>query len=179
MDTCQSSTLRGVDAKTERRPATQEEARALASPLRLRILRLCLDEARTNKELATQLDKDPGTLLHHVRTLVDNGFLAPDAERRGARGAREVPYRATGKSWRLDVGEGVAGSLVAMADAFSQELAATPPADVLILSRLGLRLSPERRDDLRARLEALGEEFHEPDDDGEPLALFLGLHRRR
>jgi hypothetical protein len=34
------------------RPPTLQEARALAHPVRLRILRLCLDEAQTNKELA-------------------------------------------------------------------------------------------------------------------------------
>ena len=36
----------------DRRPATPAEAKALASPLRLRILRLCLDQALTNKQLA-------------------------------------------------------------------------------------------------------------------------------
>ncbi|RZI84526.1 MAG: ArsR family transcriptional regulator, partial [Microbacterium sp.] len=78
-------------------------ARALSSPLRLRVLRLCAFDARTNKELAELLDVNPGTMLHHVRSLVDTGLLAPDAERTGNRGAREVPYRATGLSWRAAV----------------------------------------------------------------------------
>src|SRR5438309_1430220 len=86
----------------ERRRATDAEARALASAVRLRILRLCLDRSLTNKELAAGLDRNPATVLHHVRTLVDTGFLVPEAPRRGARGAREVPYRATGKSWLMD-----------------------------------------------------------------------------
>ena len=59
----------------ERRAATDAEARALASGLRLRILRLTLDEALTNKEIADALDRNPASVLHHVRTLVDNGFL--------------------------------------------------------------------------------------------------------
>src|SRR5918998_1960858 len=84
-----------------RRPATRDEARALAHPLRLRILRLCLDEALTNRELADRLRAEPATVLYHVRTLVRTGFLASEAERRGRRGAREIPYRATGKSWTL------------------------------------------------------------------------------
>ena len=58
----------------ERRPATDAEARALASGVRLRILRLCWDEPRTNKEIAARLDRNPATVLHHVRTLVDTGF---------------------------------------------------------------------------------------------------------
>ncbi|HEV8373300.1 MAG TPA: winged helix-turn-helix domain-containing protein, partial [Actinomycetota bacterium] len=84
--------------RRERRAATPEEARALANPLRLRILRLSLDQALTNKQLAERLGMDPGTVLHHVRTLVRTGFLAAEAVRQGERGALEKPYRATGKS---------------------------------------------------------------------------------
>jgi len=89
----------------DRREATAEEARALANPLRLRILRLCLNASLTNKQLADRLDKDPATVLHHVRMLVDTGFLSADAVRSGAKGALEKPYRATGKSWEISVGE--------------------------------------------------------------------------
>ncbi|NLA09960.1 MAG: helix-turn-helix transcriptional regulator [Microbacteriaceae bacterium] len=48
----------------------QAIARALSSPLRLRVLRLCAHTARTNKELATLLGVNPGTMLHHVCTRV-------------------------------------------------------------------------------------------------------------
>ena len=61
---------------TERRPATDQEAKALASSLRLRILRICLGQAHTNKEIAGILGMDPSNTLHHVRTLVRTGFLA-------------------------------------------------------------------------------------------------------
>src|SRR5215213_1417866 len=88
-----------------RRPPTAAEAKALAHPLRMRILRLCLDQALTNKQLAEWLGKDPGTVLHHVRTLVKSGFLAPDEVRQGTKGALEKPYRATGKSWTLSLEE--------------------------------------------------------------------------
>ena len=63
---------------TERRPASEDEARALASTLRMRILRLCLDVSLTNKEIAARLDRDPASVLHHVRTLVRTGFLAAE-----------------------------------------------------------------------------------------------------
>ena len=75
-------------------------ARALASPLRMRILRLCLHESRTNKELAEELAVNPGSLRHRVRSLVATGFLVAEEPRAGARGAREIPYRAIGRSWR-------------------------------------------------------------------------------
>jgi len=91
------------DMRSLRRQATDDEARAMASALRLRILRLCLDEPLTNKQIAERLGRDPASVLYHVRRLVRTGFLVPEPARRGARGAREVPYRATGKSWVLEV----------------------------------------------------------------------------
>jgi len=161
----------------ERRPATAEEAKALAHPLRLRILRLCLDEALTNKQLADRLGKDPGTVLHHVRTLVDTGFLRVEDVRAGTKGALEKPYRATGKSWTLDVGD--AGDAVAMVDAFREEVLEAGPKAIVAQSRFAMRLSPESRKDLVARLDALADEFALRDDPGgEPVALYYGLHTR-
>src|SRR5207237_3866845 len=94
----------------KRRAATPAEAKALANPLRLRILRLCRDRPMTNKELAERLDKDPGTVLHHVRTLVDTGFLAAEPVRAGSTGALEKPYKATGQSSDVPVGDDPAGA---------------------------------------------------------------------
>ena len=80
---------------SDRRPATDQEARALASSLRLRILLICLGEPHTNKEIAGTLSMDPANVLHHVRTLVRAGFLEAETQRPGTRGAREIPYMAT------------------------------------------------------------------------------------
>ena len=74
----------GDDARTS--SDADADARALASTLRLRILRLCLDEPMTNREIAERLDRNPATILHHVRTLADRGFLAAQPVRRGTRG---------------------------------------------------------------------------------------------
>lgn len=165
--------------RTVRAPATRAEARALAHPLRLRILRLCLDQALSNRELADRLGEDPATVLYHVRTLVRTGFLAAEEARRGRRGAREIPYRATGKSWTLDVGADTAGNL-AMLDATRAELAEAGPEAVLTLSRLGRRLRPEVLEALERRIMALVEEMNAADDpEGEPIGLLVALHRRR
>jgi len=156
-----------------RRPATDEEARALASGLRLRILRICLDEPRTNKQIAAVLGRDPATTLHHVRRLVATGFLAADPERRGARNAREVPYRATGKSWRVSSPAADRGVL----DAFLEEVALVA-VDDLDTVRFGLRLSPDRRRAFFDRFVELLEQFRDdpPAPDAEPLSLFLAVH---
>lgn len=164
----------------ERRPATLEEARAVSNPLRLRILRLCLDEALTNRELAQRLGKDPATVLHHVRTLVDAGFLVAEPVRRGARGSREKPYRATGKSWTLDIGDAAGHAVgVAIVDAFRHELVESGDTDASI-TRLGVRLSAADRTELVKRLEALAQEFKERDDPaGDPVGVVFGVHRQR
>jgi DNA-binding transcriptional ArsR family regulator len=161
----------------ERRPATDAEARALASAVRLRVLRLCLDEALTNKEIAARLGRNPATVLHHVRTLVDTGFLAPEPERRGARGAREVPYRATGKSWLMDGAGGAAPGCDPALAAFLEEVAAVGEGR-LESSRLGLRLGSEELAEFRGRLYGLLDEYarRPPDPDGEKWSLYLGMH---
>src|SRR3954447_23809670 len=134
----------------ERRSATDAEARALASAVRLRILRLCLHEALTNKEIAARLGRNPATVLHHVRRLVRTGFLTADEERRGARGAREVPYRATGKSWRVEVVDEMQGraNTAALVEAFIDD-ARRVGAENVEAARLGLRLTPDEHEELK------------------------------
>ncbi|MBT0994451.1 helix-turn-helix domain-containing protein [Cellulomonas sp. DKR-3] len=151
------------------------DARALASTLRMRILRLCLDESLTNREIAQRLGRNPATVLHHVRTLADRGFLAAEPVRRGARGSREVPYRATRKSWRSPAPVGQARILV---DAFLEELALVDDLDETPMVRLGLRLDKAGHDELVGRLFEI---FHEyaarpSDPDGAPYSLFFSLH---
>lgn len=158
----------------EARDATEAEARALASPVRLRILRATLDEPLTNREIADALGLNPATCLHHVRTLVDTGFLEALEPRRGRRGSREIPYRATGKSWytRSPVGTS------SMLEAFLAELALVPEGRRTEMTRLGLRLPEEEMKEFADRLHALISEFHDRprDPDAEPWSLFLSLH---
>ncbi|GGK66265.1 ArsR/SmtB family transcription factor [Ornithinimicrobium pekingense] len=156
-----------------RREATDAEARALASGLRLRILRLTLDEPLTNREIAEALGLNPATALHHVRTLVDTGFLEALEPRRGRRGAREIPYRSTGRSWYMSTPVGASSLL----EAFLAEIATVPEPD-RDLTRLGLRLPAAELEELRARLWELVQEFHDRprDPEAEPWSLFVALH---
>lgn len=155
------------------RPADDAEARALASGTRVRILRLTLREALTNKEIADRLGRNPASVLHHVRTLLATGFLVPDGERRGARGAREVPYRATGKSWYVVPQVAHRGVL----DAFLAEVQAVRPEDVSAW-RLGLRLGAVAREELERRIQDLLQEYADRprDPDGEDWSVFVAVH---
>ena len=163
--------------------ATPEEFKALAHPLRLRILRYCLHEARTNKDIADHFDKDPATTLHHVRQLVRTGFLEPQPVRSGARGAMEKPYLATRRSWDLHVSrpEDQVTEILAMVDAVRAELAEAGADGILEGARLGLKLSPDAVVELEARIRALVQEYVDrPDDpDGDRYGLFVNLHRLR
>lgn len=151
----------------------QARARALSSPLRLRILRVCGFAPRTNKELADLFDVNPGTMLHHVRTLTQTGFLEADPERSGAQGAREVPYRATGLSWRSPM----PGKSVVVVETFLRGIEGLAPEEVDV-AWLGLKLNTAHREELESRIRDLLEEFkarpHDPD--GETYSLFTALH---
>lgn len=154
-------------------PEAEARMRALSSPLRLRVLRLCAFESRTNKELAELLSVNPGTMLHHVRTLVQTGYLAAEPERTGAQGAREVPYRATGLSWRTSM----PGGSYVLVETFLQQIEGVADED-LDVSWLGLKLNAEHKAELESRLYGLINEFKErgADPDGDPYSLFTALH---
>jgi predicted transcriptional regulator len=158
---------------TTRRAATDDEAKALASTLRLRILRACLHDARTNKEIAAVLGRDPASVLHHVRTLVRTGFLVAEDARRGSRGSREIPYRATRKSWVVST----PAQDWAMINTFLEEVSLVP-AEEVDSARLGLKVSPADMDEFRDRLRTLLDDFaNRPDDpDARAWSVFLSIH---
>jgi predicted ArsR family transcriptional regulator len=152
----------------------------MAHPLRLRIIRACLHAERTNKEIADLLAIDPATCLHHVRLLVESGFLEPVGARPGPRGSTEKPYRSTGKSWTLSYPEDDVADdeRLASIDATREELRLAGAERTLTGARLGLKLTPERALELRDRIEALVCEYAdaEPDPDGTLHGLYVVLH---
>jgi DNA-binding transcriptional ArsR family regulator len=149
-----------------RRPATMRQAKALAHPLRARILRLCAQHELTNKQLADRLGSEPGTVLYHVRQLVDAGLLQPAPVRTGGSGALEKPYRATGLTWWLDDPLADAGPAARMIpiQAFQEELREAGPDSVAMFARFMLHLSPEDVTELDRRILAVLDEYIETDD---------------
>jgi DNA-binding transcriptional ArsR family regulator len=165
--------------KDDRPLASEAEAKALASAVRLRIMRLCLDQALTNKEIALRLGANPATVLHHVRKLVDTGFLAPQEERVGARGAREIPYLATRKSWALRSAEEHRSELsTAKIEAFLTEVAQLGDPAKVNIGRLGVRLDEEQYEEVTRRIKALLDDLAEmqPGPDAKPYSLFAAIH---
>lgn len=166
----------------ERRNATEAEASALASGIRLRIIRLTASEALTNKELAGRLGRDPATTLHHVRKLVETGFLEPQPPRRGRRGAKEVPYLSTGLSWTLLYRGAPCYREVAQA-ALEAYLAEISEVDLGQLSqrRLVVRLGDEEREEFEQRVGELLDEFQArpAKTGGDSVAIYVATYPGR
>jgi DNA-binding transcriptional ArsR family regulator len=155
----------GPRGANEKKPASAREIKALAHPLRLRILRLCGLHELTNKQLADRLGQDPGTVLYHVRQLLLAGFLEAADVRTGESGALEKPYRSTGRSWNLDTAlrEAGPGGPLAPVEAFREELTEAGPDALASLSRFVLHLSEEDAEDLITRIGAVLDEYTDTD----------------
>jgi DNA-binding Lrp family transcriptional regulator len=162
----------------QRRPASRAEAAALASGVRLRIIRLTYRRALTNKEIAERLGKDPATTLYHVRKLVAAGFLQALPERSGARGSKEIPYQSTGLSWRLSAGASHKDEIrQAMLAAYLGEVADVGVGSVR-QSRLALRLNAAGAAELERRMSDLLNEFSEwpSEEGGEDVGLYVAWY---
>lgn len=79
-----------------------EQIRALADPLRLRMLE-AFDEERTTKQVADLLEEKPTRLYHHVDVLERAGLIRPTRTAR-KRGTTEKYYRAVAESFRTELG---------------------------------------------------------------------------
>jgi len=166
LDTMSDEAEAPPDYPRPRQSATVREARALAHPLRIRILRLCTRQELTNKQLADRLGSTPGTVLHHVRLLVAADLLQPAPVRTGASGALEKPYRATGRTWWLDnpLADAPPDVKFAPIAAFQEELREAGPESVQTYARFMLHLSPEDVTELDRRILAVLDEYIETDD---------------
>jgi hypothetical protein len=126
---------------------------------------LCLQRELTNKQLADRLSRDPGTVLYHVRQLVDAGLLEQAPVRTGDSGALEKPYRSTDRSWWLDnpLADAEPDASLAPIEAFQEELREAGPGSVQTTTRFTLHLSPEDVEALDRRILTILDEYIETD----------------
>ena len=71
-----------------------KSVKALASPTRIEILNMVLDEEATTTKLSDELDKSKSTVSSHLKVLTESGLLEKDQED----GRRRVIYRPTTKA---------------------------------------------------------------------------------
>ncbi|HMC42849.1 MAG TPA: helix-turn-helix domain-containing protein [Acidimicrobiales bacterium] len=144
--------------------------RALADPLRIRILEETVEEPRTVKQLAQVLDVPPTRLYYHVKILQRNRLLRVH-NRRMVGSIQERSYLATARNWIADPSltaaavkkSGVLGALADLVKA-EMEVAArddsggpvgAPSSSLPILGLSELWLSPDDIADLQRQLEEL------------------------
>lgn len=165
-----------------RRPPTAAEAKALAHPLRQRLVRLLSAEDLTNRQLADRLGADPATVLYHVRILAGAGLVEQLPVRHGTRGAREKPYRSTGRSWWLD--DPLAGTAPDVrfgpVELAMEELRASAPGDRATFATFTLHLTPEDVTELDRRLLEVIDEYVATDAERRDRPVhrgFFAVHR--
>jgi DNA-binding transcriptional ArsR family regulator len=78
-----------------------DQVRALADPLRLRIVEALIEDARSPKQVADLLGRKPTSLYHHVRVLEAAGLIRQTGTQR-KRGTVEGYYRAVYRELRVD-----------------------------------------------------------------------------
>lgn len=154
---------------------TAEQIRALAHPLRQRILNLLVDAPYTNKQLATTLNVSPPRLHFHVRELLTAGLIEIISEQpKGS--VIEKYYRAVARVVRLDSGAHEAVSkeelLETTLDAVRQEFIRANTYFDGQLPRLHfayepVRLSTERLTRIEEHLQAVGKEIYQALEDPE------------
>lgn len=170
-------------ATPARREATAAEVKALAHPLRMRIMRACRARELTNKQLADELEVTPGTAFYHVKVLANAGFLEPAEVRTGDSGALEKPYRATSRSWWLNNPLGAASAQMRFgpAQTFVDALNEAGPESVDTYASFVLHLSDADVAELDRRILAILDEYIVSDDtrrDGRPARAGLVLLHR-
>jgi len=116
--------------------------RALAHPLRLRLIELFAEAPRTTKQVADLLGEPPTRLYHHVAALERAGLLRL-AETRQNRGATEKWYTAVAR---------------ALAGAAPRSSPHTPPRDRAAKRALAMTVLEQARQELLAAMQRRGEE---------------------
>ena len=79
----------------EPRKATRAEARALAHPVRLRLIELLREGSSTASRLGRELGESSGSTSYHLRALARAGLIEDDPD--GGRGRERVEPEKAGR----------------------------------------------------------------------------------
>jgi DNA-binding transcriptional ArsR family regulator len=158
--------------------------RALADPIRLRVLDLLGSGPRTVKELAGLLDVPRTRLHYHVNVLERHGLINV-ASTRVVNGATERTYEAAGRTFEVDrlsvpraAAAGVAASLAGLLHTTAQELDDSLRSQRRTAVGTGhVRLTQSQHLELVNRIQALIDEYEAaPADDGDATTIVFALY---
>ena len=151
-----------------------EAIKALADPLRLRVLTLLMDDHErtwTVKEIAAELGQPVTKLYHHVNVL-EQVALIRDVETRLVSGIVEHRYASGQRGLEFDdalyrsadTRDASIANVSYMLDEFRDDLLAylgseTADHDQVMVAKAGLRLTREEADELRTSIDELVDQF--------------------
>lgn len=147
------------------------QLKALASPVRTRLLNALEAEPASAKQLADKLGFTHGNVGHHVKVLERAGLIEV-VEERPARGFTERILAPSYDRLRIDVSEGGVDKLRFL---FEQAIREAAPSDQQPFDQPGrlyaVRMSQTRAAAFAERLVALAEEFAAAEEDGPMFGL--------
>jgi DNA-binding transcriptional ArsR family regulator len=152
--------------------SSPEQLKALAHPLRQRLLYTLGERPATISQLAANLGAQKGNVGHHLKVLHAAGMVHI-VETRQVRGGTEHYYQRTAR--RLYVGGPPGESTAAMLHAVADEITRQPAEPLLILRHLRLTDDQARR--LSAALTAIVEDATDAGPDEPRYGLLVGLYR--
>jgi DNA-binding transcriptional ArsR family regulator len=133
------------------RVESPEQYKALAHPLRHRLLFALGERPATTGQLAAALDTGKGTVAHHLKVLREAGMVRV-VRTRPVRGGTEQYYQRTARRFDF-AGPGGPAQASVIVQAVAEELGTAQDEPLLIVRNL--RLSAERSRELMNRLTEL------------------------
>ncbi|GAA2839545.1 ArsR/SmtB family transcription factor [Crossiella cryophila] len=128
---------------------TPAQFKAMAHPLRQRLLFALGQTPATISQLAGSLSVAKGSVAHHLKVLREAGMVRI-GETRQVRGGTEQYYQRAAR--RFEVPDGLAGPTTALLHAVAEEVVGSP--DPMLTVR-HLRLTAEQAAEFRGRLQGL------------------------
>ncbi len=162
---------------------TVQQFKAVNDPIRSRILGIIQNRPATAKQIADQLGATPGAIGHHLHVLEAAG-LAQVVARRIIRGIIANYYTRTARIFEFKFPPEVRGErsttldfVTELRDELSETLAEKGEDGIYDTSFPHVRLSPERLEVYRKRLDDLIDEFiaEKSDPHGQVYSLFTTL----
>jgi DNA-binding transcriptional ArsR family regulator len=150
-----------------------EQFKALAHPMRHRLLFALGQRAATISQLAGVLQTNKGNVAHHLKVLVAAGLVQP-GETRQVRGGTEQYFERAARRLRY-TGEHARAAIGMAFQVIAEDIAHADPDPLLVLRHL--RLTPEQVERITAVLNELAYETAEADDTHERYGLLLGLFK--
>lgn len=155
--------------------STPEQFKALAHPMRHRLLFALGQRPATVSQLAASLSTHKGNIAHHLKVLATAGLVV-SARTRRVRGGTEHYYQRAARGFSYS-GPQANDATAAAFQAIAAEVAAAEPDPFLVLRTI--RLTREQAARITAVLRELSETTEDAGEDQPRYGMLLGLYQPR